>query len=352
MATMQATGPASMHRVDPLSRDVLFRQVGSLVGAVLLGFIAMATRQDNLAAEDSYTLVRASMVAAATVAATVLVPWHRVPNLLHTVLPFLYLFVVYQAQVATGGSSSTYAQLALLPILWVAVYGTRLELAAAIAGSGVVLAIPMVNPPAGVAPIDSTVRLFSMLAVGGSIGWLVCRFFNQLRHQTGRLRVLAGTDPLTGCANRRAWDEELHAALVRAERDGHPLSVALVDLDDFKGYNDRNGHQAGDRLLKEVAAAWQGFLRVSDVLARIGGDEFAILLPGCNLGMAAQIAERLRSAVPVARCSIGVAVWNGVETAEQLLARADAGLYEAKEGGRGQVVVLPDRRQAPQPSGE
>jgi diguanylate cyclase (GGDEF)-like protein len=348
MAAVQAAGPVPMRRLDPLSREVLFRQVGSLVGAVLLGFIAMATRQ-HLDPDASFTLVRAAMVAAATVTATVLIPWHRVPNVLHAVLPFLYLIVVHQAQAATGDASSTYAQLTLLPILWVAVYGSHLELGATILGSGVVLGWPLIDgsTPAG---MDEWVRLASMLAVGGSIGWLVCRFFDQIRHQTGSLRLLAGTDPLTGCANRRAWDEELHAALVRAERDGHPLSVALVDLDDFKGFNDRNGHQAGDRLLKEVAAAWQTILRMSDVLARIGGDEFAILLPGCSLGMAAQIAERLRCAVPVAKCSVGVAVWNGVETAEQVLARADAGLYEAKQRGRGQVVILPDRRQAAQPS--
>jgi diguanylate cyclase (GGDEF)-like protein len=176
---------------------------------------------------------------------------------------------------------------------------------------------------------------------GGAVALMVHRFFERLRRQTNRLQVFAGTDPLTGAANRRAWDEELGAGLARASRDGLPLSAAMIDLDDFKGFNDRFGHQAGDRLLKEAAAAWRNTLRASDVLARIGGDEFAVLLPGCPLDMAAAIAERLRGAVPsAARCSVGVAVWDGREGTTQFVARADRALYDAKELGRDCVVVI------------
>ncbi len=248
----------------------------------------------------------------------------------------MYLLVVYLTRDATGGVTSSYSQLALLPLLWVAVYGTLLELAAILAATSIVLGVPLV---ASGADHMQWLRMLSMLGAGATLGYIVCRFFGQIRHQTGKLRVLAGTDPLTGTANRRAWDEELAAAVAHAEFDGRPLSLALIDLDDFKGYNDRFGHQAGDRLLKEVAAAWQSILRMSDVLARIGGDEFAVLLPGCSMETAVQIAERLRAAVPSANCSVGVATWDRVETVEQLLARADDALYGAKEGGRGQVVA-------------
>jgi diguanylate cyclase (GGDEF)-like protein len=323
--------------LDPLSREVLFRQVGTLVGAVLLGFLAMAVRE----APDARAgmLIRASMLSAATVAATVLVPWHRVPAILHKLLPLLYVLVVYMTRDATGGVSSSYTQLALLPILWVAVYGSATELATTLLATGLVLSAPMLSTPASQQDI---LRAVSILALGAALGFIVSRFFSQIRHQTGKLRVLAGTDPLTGTANRRAWDEELSSALIRADRDGHPVSVALLDLDDFKGFNDTHGHQAGDRLLKEVAAVWQGMLRAGDVLARVGGDEFAVLLPGCTLETAATIAERLRSAVSEANCSIGVAAWDGEESVDRLLARADGALYDAKERGRGRVVVIHD----------
>lgn len=337
MAAAQASGRTAPSGVDPLSRDVLFRQVGALVGAVLLGFLAIAIRQVPDA--RSALLVRVSIVTAATVGATVLVPWQRVPSVVHRILPLVYLVVVYLTRDATGGVSSSYAQLALLPLLWVSVYGSPLELGGTFVATAVVLGFPLARGGAGEA---EWMRMLAMLAVGGTLGYIVCRFFGQIRHQTGRLRVLAGTDPLTGTANRRAWDDQLSEAIEWAGFDGHPMSVALLDLDDFKGYNDRHGHQAGDRLLKEVSAAWPAILRMSDVLARIGGDEFAVLLPGCALETAAQIAERLGAAVPAANCSVGVASWDRIETVEELLARADAALYEAKKGGGGKVVVAGD----------
>ena len=337
MATVQTTGRLRGQRTDPLSRDALFRQIGTLVGAVLLGFLSMATRQAPDA--SAALLVRASVLAAATVIATVLIPWHRLPSVLHRILPFLYLLVVYLARSATGGVDSAYSQLAFLPLMWVAVYGSLGEFLTVLTGTAVVLVVPLVSPGGADAEWARTIGL---LVAGGALGLAVHRFFIGIRRQSDRLQLLAGTDALTGAANRRAWDEELASAIVRSVRDGRPFSVALIDLDDFKGFNDQNGHQAGDRLLKEAAAAWMGILRASDILARIGGDEFGALLPGCDIQVAATIAEKLRAAVPAAKCSVGVAMWDGTESVETLLARADGGLYEAKEQGRGRVVVLPE----------
>ena len=130
---------------------------------------------------------------------------------------------------------------------------------------------------------------FAISVLLGALLWLLAQV-GALYREVGRL---ARTDALTRMANRRAWDDELPRELARAARSGEPLCVALLDLDHFKAYNDQHGHQAGDRLLKAAAAAWQGRLRKSDPLARYGGEEFALLLPDCGLASGMEIAERL-----------------------------------------------------------
>lgn len=154
-----------------------------------------------------------------------------------------------------------------------------------------------------------------------------------------RLEHAARTDDLTGLLNRRAWDEQLGREIARARRAGTPVCVAMIDLDRFKEYNDSFGHQAGDRLLKQAAAGWQHCLRETDLLARYGGDEFALALPECELSQATELLERLRAATPAEeRFSAGVTSWNRRESPSELLARADRALYEAKNAGRDRIV--------------
>lgn len=153
------------------------------------------------------------------------------------------------------------------------------------------------------------------------------------------LAEVARTDELTGLANRRAWDESLERELARAKRDSTPLCICIVDLDRFKDYNDVHGHQAGDRLLKQLAAAWGEELRATDVLARYGGEEFALALPGCDLTDAAILVERLRGATPADQtASAGLVRWDGQESSERLFGRADKALYRAKDAGRDRIV--------------
>jgi diguanylate cyclase (GGDEF)-like protein len=169
----------------------------------------------------------------------------------------------------------------------------------------------------------------------------------QVELQAAQLETLAQHDPLTGAANRRAWDRTLPVEMDRAGRAGTPLVVALLDLDHFKAFNDQYGHQAGDQLLRSATEAWQSLLRSSDLLARYGGEEFAVLLPTSTLGQAVEIVDRLRVATPLAQTfSAGVALWRGDETADQLVARADKALYQAKQAGRNQVLPA-DSSQGP-----
>jgi diguanylate cyclase (GGDEF)-like protein/PAS domain S-box-containing protein len=154
-----------------------------------------------------------------------------------------------------------------------------------------------------------------------------------------RLARMARTDDLTGLPNRRAWDREVGRELARSRRDGRPLSVAMIDLDMFKAYNDRLGHQAGDRLLKEAAVSWSEALRDTDTLARYGGEEFALILPDCPSAEAMTLVERLRSGTPGGQsCSAGVATWDGREGIDALVGRADRALYAAKQAGRNRAI--------------
>jgi diguanylate cyclase (GGDEF)-like protein len=155
-----------------------------------------------------------------------------------------------------------------------------------------------------------------------------------------RLRQAARTDALTGTANRRVWQESLDRELMRAGRAHQPLSVVLIDLDNFKAYNDRHGHPQGDRLLQDAAVAWAGQLRAADLLARMGGEEFAVMLPDTDLDGALVVAERLRASVPDGQtCSIGVVACESPATSSELYSTADAALYRAKQAGRNRIEV-------------
>ncbi len=152
--------------------------------------------------------------------------------------------------------------------------------------------------------------------------------------QTGALRRAACTDPLTGLSNRRAWEDGADRLLAAAGRSGEPLTVALLDLDGFKAVNDSGGHAAGDALLRALASGWRGELRRSDLLGRVGGDEFALCLPASDGDATADLLGRLR-AVSAGSWSAGTATARPGETLSEVLARADAALYRQKAARSG-----------------
>jgi diguanylate cyclase (GGDEF)-like protein len=158
--------------------------------------------------------------------------------------------------------------------------------------------------------------------------------------QMSQAARLARLDPLTGLPNRRSWDEEAARAVAVRQRSDEPVALGLIDLDRFKEFNDAHGHHEGDLLLKSAAVAWRDTLRGGDLLARWGGEEFAVLLPGCASAGALQVLERLRASTPLgATCSVGVTDVVQGDTLERAVRRADAALYRAKAGGRDRTVV-------------
>ena len=161
---------------------------------------------------------------------------------------------------------------------------------------------------------------------------------------TARLREASVRDALTGLYNRRAMSEALGRLWSRHHRSAAPLAVLVVDIDHFKRINDSQGHAAGDAALKRVAAMLQGHLRAEDVVGRIGGEEFLLLLPDTKAPHAHALAERLRErmhADPLGTTiSIGIAMAGKDDSsAESVIARADAALYRAKDRGRDRIEL-------------
>lgn len=176
------------------------------------------------------------------------------------------------------------------------------------------------------------------------LSWLRVDFHNA--RLVRRLGYLVHEDALTGVVNRRGLDERLPQEMARAQRSSAQLTVAMLDLDYFKRFNDRRGHGAADVLLRTAAQAWRKQLRPSDLLARYGGEEFTLVLPDCEAEQAEQLIERLRPVVPEHQTfSAGVATWNGQDSMEELLRTADIALLTAKKEGRNRTVVAGREKQ-------
>jgi diguanylate cyclase (GGDEF)-like protein len=194
-----------------------------------------------------------------------------------------------------------------------------------------------------------------MLVTAGTFGM----FWMEIQYLHLELTRQAARDSLTGLLNRRAYLVELERELARALRGGTVLSVAMFDLDHFKGLNDRHGHPAGDEVLRTVAASMQASIRKPDILSRYGGEEFALLMPDTDAVMAMTVAERIRVAVQMngvewsgQRLSItisgGVAAFPASgTTGEALVAASDAALYEAKRAGRNRILRTGDTHATP-----
>lgn len=160
------------------------------------------------------------------------------------------------------------------------------------------------------------------------------------QRQAVALERTSRTDPLTGAANRRWLQERLHLEIARARRTDTVLTVAYLDLDCFKEYNDTHGHGRGDELLHTIVTRWQSTLRETDLLARVGGDEFAIVLPDISDAVAMRVLQRLQATIPEDQsCSVGMTTYRDDEHIESLLGRADEALYEAKRQGSNRIAV-------------
>lgn len=202
----------------------------------------------------------------------------------------------------------------------------------------------------------AAVLLFNTYAIYQQV--VVKRLHRKLAEQieeTAKLESYAETmhrmammDPLTGLHNRRFAEERLASEVARSHRSGHPLTVIMVDLDDFKKVNDKHGHPAGDATLIKFAERLKALVRLSDLAVRMGGDEFMILLVDCAPEMAERLVSRIGTIhVPYQGTTIAMdfsAGWAGCrpgEPPEKLLERADQALYAAKRKAKAQPAAIP-----------
>jgi diguanylate cyclase (GGDEF)-like protein len=322
-------------RGRPLEGDGAGLRLLPWLGSGLLAFVLLPLLPDV----DNLGNLLAAALLPISVAFALLPRWERHPawmQALPSLLPFVMIALV---RGFNDSAIAAYSPVVLLPVFWFALYGTRLQLLVSVICVGLAYAVPSPALGDGGYPVTEAIAAVLWMVIAGIAGFTLSELVRQRELLAARLELTARTDALTGLPNRRAWDEDLEREILHAARTETPLCVALLDLDDFKQFNDLNGHPAGDSHLKEVAALWRNRLRCADLIARHGGEEFAVLLTATDASQAQEVIETLRDCVPLDETvSAGLAQWDGTESGAELFARADAALYEAKRSGRDRTV--------------
>lgn len=202
----------------------------------------------------------------------------------------------------------------------------------------------------GLSVVCGVALIFPIMSSGLRERGKLQKMTESLSVRSQSLEHAAVTDSLTGMYNRRYFDDALTEYLNAFRRIEKPIGMAILDLDHFKKVNDTHGHDVGDEVLRQVAGCLRIYTRYHDVVARLGGEEFAILSPNITEQQLQVLADRIRLAVSQLNIktgnvtlrvtvSVGVAIWDGLESGEELYRRADKQLYEAKRQGRNRVCA-------------
>lgn len=283
-------------------------------------------------------------LAAIAIAAFLLALGKRLPTAAMAALGPLGV-VLISLSLSTNTGPGDGALLYIWPALWQTYFFGRWGAILIALWIGLIHALVLISLPAGVGYLDRWIDVMaSVLVVATVVEVLAERNWKLV----AQLAEEAQVDKLTGLLNRRGFEKRAKLELARARRDHLSLAAVAFDLDRFKHVNDEFGHEVGDQTLAHLGEIFRAEMRDTDVLARVGGEEFVALLPNAEIGDAAAFAERVRAAmqipdsaaVPRVTVSAGAAAASAPEGLEPLLKGADTALYQAKFAGRNQTVVL------------
>lgn len=315
-----------------------------LLGAATLG-VTLLTPDSDTSDHTGIAVIGLLMLAVALA----LRLWRRPPD---PVLLATYPLgvVMISALVAVAKPIALIPIFYIWPVVLAAYFLQRREVALILALVAAGFGIALVG---WVVPIERMIQWVSVVLVSAVLAGLIVALKERLAVSMQRLQLLASRDPLTSSLNRRAFAEAMDAAVARAHRGEGACAVAILDIDHFKSINDRFGHAEGDRALCRLTGVLAERARTGDVVGRLGGEEFAVLLHGTDAEGAEAFAHDVRSALAARHegtsatftVSIGVAsLDDGAGTAEGMLLAADRALYDAKAAGRDRV-----RHAAPRP---
>ncbi len=363
LPAMSADELAAFRKAQGDVRDPLV--VPTVVAAVLMiaGFVGWDQMRDpgHLGLTASVRLVGSALVL------LLLAVVRHAPGLSFRAQALVMYCAIYALQAAIGwalGSDSPLQMPGLLVVMFFGVIGLPRASDSLVNVVLAALSVPLVLPaqPHAADVVYEVAHFATVVA----LVWAACALLERLSAQSfayrGRLQLEASTDTLTGLHNRREFESGMVREMERARRMQVPLSLAIIDIDFFKRINDQHGHDVGDVVLRQVAQTLLAHIRKSDLLARIGGEEFALVMLGTQPPGAWVVLDRLRLAVEALRmpagaqeigCTISIGITDRVDSDvdwPMLYKRADQALYAAKESGRNRVVEAPAPARSPMPA--
>jgi diguanylate cyclase (GGDEF)-like protein len=340
--------------------------VGSVVGAFIVGPILIDSSGVDLAVVVSLAYPVLDMFVLAALLRMLIV--QHTWDLALSLLPMaMVLFVAYDLLFNYETIAGNWSEEPIMEVIWTAAI-LLMTLAVTAPGAGAfsslsageqITATPTRSVAMSVGVLAAptlvvvelgwgTTSIATWLAVMAVVGislllWRTYRLLRAVQGQARRLGRQARSDALTGLPNRRSWGYEINRLADRTREEGLSLSVAILDIDHFKEFNDTRGHQAGDALLAEAARRWRAHMVEGGFIARYGGEEFGVLLPGTTLLEAIAILDEVRRSTPEGETiSVGVTQLRRDESPRDAVRRADRALYRAKAAGRDRVVADDD----------